>query len=113
MIERGFRSGADQDFSFNMVGQIRREYGLKSRYDRLRECGMLTQEELAPMLGVNYKTVQCWRRAGLLRAHAYNDKREFLYEHPGDTPPLRWQGVKLSDQRRFASNPTQEVQCET
>ena len=110
--ERGFRSGADQEFNFNMVGQIRRVYGLKSRYDRLRQRGMLTQEELAGTLGVTYKTVQRWRRSGLLRAHACNDKSEFLYEHPGDNPPLRWQGVKLSDQRRFASNPPQEVRCE-
>lgn len=111
--ERGFRSGADQDFNCLMVGQIRRAYHLKSRYDRLREHGMLTQEELVPMLGVHVTTIQQWRRTGLLRAHAYNDKSECLYEHPGDNPPFKWQGVKLSDQRRFASNPIQEVQCET
>lgn len=110
--DRGFRSGMDRDFNFLIVGRIRRAHGLKSRYHRLRERGMLTQEELAPMLGVNPCTIRQWRRNGLLRAHAYNDKSEFLYEHPGDSPPLKRQGLKLSDQRRFVSNPTQEVQCE-
>jgi DNA invertase Pin-like site-specific DNA recombinase len=110
--ERGFRSGADRDFNFIIVGKIRHTYRLKSRYNRLRERGMLTQEEMSSILDVHVSTVQRWRRNGLLRAHAYNDKNEFLYERSGENPPLRWQGVKLSDQRRFASNPTQEVQCE-
>lgn len=110
--KRGFRSGMDRDFNFLIVGRIRRTHGLKSRYDRLRERGMLTQEELAPMLGVHPSTIRKWRKSGLLTAHAYNDKSQFLYENPGDSPPLKQQGLKLTDKRRFASNPTQEVQCE-
>jgi len=110
--KRGFRSGADRDFNFIIVGQIRRKRGLKSRYDRLRERGMLTQEEMASLLGIHPGTVKQWRKRGLLRGHAYNDKNECLYEHPGENPPLKHHGLKLSDKRRFASNPTQEVQCE-
>lgn len=45
--------------------------GLKSRYDRLREVGYLTDEELAKLLGVSPKTVAERRKRGLL-----------LYERP-------------------------------
>ena len=47
--------------------------------------------------------------------HTCNDKNHCLYEHPGDNPPRKAQGIKLS-QRRLASEVvsqrTQEVQCE-
>jgi hypothetical protein len=97
------------------VHSIRRTYGLKSRHDRLRDAGMLTLDEIANLLAVKPHTVKLWRRNGLLRAHAYNDKNECLYEHPGDDPPVKTQGSRLSKRRRFsqvAPNPTQEVQCE-
>lgn len=76
---------------------------------------MLTLKETADLLGVSAQTVKIWRRRGLLLAHAYNDKNECLYEHPGDDPPAKKQGSKLSKRRRFpqvAPNPTKEVQCE-
>ena len=94
---------------------LARSYRLKSRYDRLRQTGLLTVQEIADLLGVTVQTANTWRRHGLLRGHAYNDKNEFLYEHPGDHPPVKTQGRKLSKRRRFpevASNVRQEVQCE-
>ncbi|MFQ5479399.1 MAG: hypothetical protein ACE5E4_12375, partial [Candidatus Binatia bacterium] len=60
-------------------------------------------------------TVKIWRSHGLLHAHAYNDKNQCLYEHPGDEPPVKAQGQKLSERRRFPNvepNRTEEVQCE-
>jgi len=51
----------------------------------------------------------------LLLYSAYNDKQECLYEYPGDDPPVKSQGRKLSQRRRFpevASNTTKEVQYE-
>ena len=68
------------------------------------------------MLGLSTGTVKKWRDNGLLRAQAYNDKNECLYEHPGNTPPVKAQGQKLSKRRRFhevAPNPTEGVQYET
>ena len=76
---------------------------------------MLTLGEIADLLGVGTCTVKAWRDSGLLRAHAYNDKNECLYEHPGNDPPVKHQGRKLSERRRFPEvvpNPTKEVQCE-
>jgi len=112
---RGRVSGEGLPFHACMVQRLRRDYQLKTRYDRLREDGMLTLEETADLLGVSAHTVKIWRRRGLLLAHAYNDKHECLYEHPGDDPPGKQQGSRLSQRRRFppvASNPTKEVQCE-
>jgi len=35
-----------------MVNRIRRDHGLKPRYQRLRDAGMLTLDEIAELLGV-------------------------------------------------------------
>ncbi len=113
--ERGHVSGTGQPFHARIVHGLARSYRLKSRYDRLREAGLLTAQEIADLLGVAVYTVNVWRRHGLLFAHAYNDKNACLYEHPGDHRPVKTQGRKLSKRRRFpevASNARQEVQCE-
>ena len=112
--ERGYRSGTGRRFHARIVHGLSRSYRLKSRYDRLREAGLLTVQEMADLLGVTVQTANIWRRHGLLRGHAYNDKNEFLYEHPGDYPPVKIPGRQLSRRRRFpevASNARQEVQC--
>lgn len=114
--ERGYVSGEGKTFHPMMVKRLRRDYGLKTRYDRLRETGMLRLDEMADLIGISTQRVKIWRDRGLLRAHAYNDKNECLYEHPGDNPPVKQQGRKLSKRRRYpevAPNPTKEVQCET
>jgi len=111
--ERGYRSGADQRFSSLIVGNIRRRYNLRSRYDRLRDRGMKTEEDMGELLDVSRSTIKRWRRYGLLRAHRYNEKHQYLYEPPGKLTPVKKQGLKLSDERRFVSNQTEEVQYET
>ena len=76
---------------------------------------MLTLTDIAQMLDVSTETVKLWRDRGLLSAQAYNDKNECLYEHPGEEPPVKTQGKKLSKRRRFPEippNSTKEVQCE-
>ena len=113
--ERGHVSGEGKAFHAMMVQRLRRDYGLKKRYDRLRETGMLTLEEMADLLGISTQRVKIRRDRRLLRAHAYNDKNECLYERPGDDPPVKQQGRRLSKRRRFsevAPNPTKEVQYE-
>ncbi len=109
---RGLVSGEGKPFHANIVQKIRRAYGIRTRYDRLRDAGMLTLTEIAAVLGVSTGTVKTWRNHGLLRAQAYNDKNECLYAHPGAAPPVKAQGKRLSQRRRFpkvAPNPTQEV----
>jgi hypothetical protein len=113
--EQGLRSGAGSTFCGRLVAQIRRAHQITSRYDRLRSAGMLTQDELVQELGIHTCTVRKWRSRGLLTAHAYNDKNEFSYEPPGNKRPIKHQGLKLTDSRRFnnfASQRTHEVQHE-
>jgi len=113
--ERGLMSGLGRPFSARIVQKIRRAYHLKTRYQRLRERGMLTLGEMGQLLGVSSGTVKTWRDHGLLRAHPYTHKNECLYEHPGSNPPSKQQGRKLTARRRFPevlSNGTKEVQCE-
>jgi DNA invertase Pin-like site-specific DNA recombinase len=108
-------SGEGKAFTARIVAGIRRRYGLTSRYDRLRKAGMLTVLEMAAMLGTTPQPVRIWHRRGLLRGHAYNDKNDCLFEHPGDNPPCKMQGVKLSKRSiedEFVAQGTQEVQYE-
>ena len=113
--DRGLRSGEGKTFTARIIARVRKRYALASRYDRLRKAGMLTADEMAVMLGITPQWVKIWNRHGLLRGHAYNDKNDCLFEHPGDNPPRKAQGVKLSQRRlvnQVIAHSTQEVQCE-
>ena len=76
---------------------------------------MLSLDEAARLLGIDPQTVKIWARHGLVAAHRYSDKRECLYEHPGEPLPVKMQGRRLSDRSRprppLVSNHSQEVQC--
>ncbi|MCZ6602152.1 MAG: recombinase family protein [Planctomycetota bacterium] len=112
---RGFTSGEGQAFHRMIVQKIRRKYELRPRYERLRERGMQTVAEMAELLGVQSCTIKTWRREGLLRGHAYDDKNGRLYEPPGPDAPTKMQGRKLSTRRRFPSVPavgSHEVQSD-
>jgi hypothetical protein len=70
---------------------------------------------LAAILGVSPQRVTIWNRHGLLRGHAYNDKNDCLFEHLGDNPPHKAQGVKFSKRRlvdEVVAQGAQEVQYE-
>ena len=113
--QMGLRSGKGRIFTRGLVKRIRHQYNLRSRFDRLRGAGLLTQEEIADRLGVSRTTVHDWRRSGLLKAHMCNDKSEYLYEPVAENRPLKRQGLKRSDPRRFLQVPsdkTKEVQNE-
>lgn len=112
---QGWRSGKGQLFTLRVINRLRRDYRLKSRFQRLREVGMLTQQEIAAQLGIATTTVHDWRRSGLLKALAYNDKSQWLYEPVGTQKPIKLQGIKRTDPRRFpevAPDVTKGVQDE-
>jgi DNA invertase Pin-like site-specific DNA recombinase len=92
----GFRSGKGLRFTSRYIARIQKQYSLRSRFDRLRTSGMLTVKEMARVLSVNPTTVRIWAAHGLLRAHAYTDKPECLYEPPTSDMPRKAQGTKLS-----------------
>jgi hypothetical protein len=115
LTENGFRSGMGKPVNPMMVARVRDHYQLRSRYERLRERGLLTLAELASALQISTATTKHWRRAGLLRAHAYNDKPQYLFEPPGADAPTRYasKGIARWDrERRSATHPTNEVQYE-
>ena len=99
--QRGLRSGEGLPFDSRSGQRIRRAYTLKSRYERLREAGKLNVQEMAEQLGVSTSTVKIWRKHGLLRGYAYNDKNCCLFEPSDGNCPVKSQGQKLSERRRF------------
>ena len=108
-------TGTGLAFTAIKVQQLCANYGLRKRYHRLREKGLLTQAEIAGQLGVCEATVRRWRRAGLLCGHVFNDKGQCLYEDPGDHPPLKRPGSNLSKRLRPASlvrDPSQRMQSD-
>jgi DNA invertase Pin-like site-specific DNA recombinase len=112
---RGMTPGAGTSFHRQLVARLARTYHLKPRYDRLRERGLLTVQEMADVLQVTPHTVKIWLRRGLLRGHAYSDKNESLYERPGDQAPRKTPGAKLSLRgldTKLSSDGAKEVQYE-
>lgn len=80
--ERGVASGRRMKFTGQIISALRRGNGLKSRYERLRERGMLDATEMATLLGTCMRTIYVWHRQGQLRPHKYNDSGAYLYERP-------------------------------
>jgi hypothetical protein len=86
--EKGFKTGDGLPVTPLAVGYIRKAYGLKSRFARLRERGLLTISEMAKACGVSMNTIGHWRK-GIIRAHTINNRMQFLFEHPGPNPPKK------------------------
>jgi DNA invertase Pin-like site-specific DNA recombinase len=99
-------SGEGQSFHRLMVRRIRIGYGLKNRYDRLRARGLLTVTEIAKCLKVTKATIDDWRRAGLLKAHRYDDKGQYLFERPGADAPRKFQHQNKTTWKSAAGNAT-------
>jgi len=113
--ERGMRSGKGREFTHLLVGNIRRGYRLKSRYERLREAGLLTAAEMAAELGVCKNTIHDWHHHGLLQGHAYNAKDQYLFDPVEHDGPIKQQGHKRSERKPFTPviiHRTKEVQDE-
>lgn len=77
--ERGVRPVDGPCFTKDSVRHLREAHHLKSRRQRLRVQGWLTQNEVAAALHCGIATVKAWRRQGVLHAEAYNDHPEYLY----------------------------------
>ena len=94
--EKGIRPGgsarrdqANARFTDLRVTYHVHQYGLRSRYDRLRDRGMLTKPEMASRLGITECTLTRWVAHGLVTRHAYNGYA-YLYEPPGPNPPVKY-----------------------
>lgn len=80
--DRGLLTRVGNHYGPVRIMRIQQRYGLKSRYDRLREAGYLTDEELAEILKISTKIVAERRKRGLLQAARVNDRPEYLYKCP-------------------------------
>lgn len=107
------RSGSGQPFTPMSVHNLRRHRGIRSRFQRLREKGLLTVEEIAQRLNIAPSVVKEWRDKGLLRAHRYNDKDQCLYESPDDDLPGKFKKKRpYLDAKATTLEPAKGVQCE-
>ena len=118
LSRRGIKPSEGEKFNSAIIGKLRRHNNLKSKYDRLREKGLLTVDEMADALNVSAITVKIWRRFGLLKGYKYNDRGERLFEPVTEkTRPAKSQGMKfkLSERPKYeelVSHATNEVQFE-
>ncbi|MFJ1260863.1 recombinase family protein [Cupriavidus sp. CuC1] len=79
---------ADLRFTALRVSYLAQRNGLRCRFDRLRDRGMLTKPEAAARLGIHVETLIRWVNHGLVMRHAYND-HAYLYEVPTSSPPVK------------------------
>jgi len=113
---RRIKPSMGQRFNASMVAKLRRGNGLTSRYDRLRNNGLLTKSEIAKVFNVHHQTITAWHKHGLLVGYIYSDKGERLYEMPDEQHrPTKSQGQKLierSMKTKVSLHATNEVQHE-
>ena len=93
--QQGYRPGGsarpgrhETCFTPLRVAYLVHRYGLRSRYDRLRDRGMLTKQEAAARLNIHETTLARWAEHGLVIRHAYNGHYG-LYEIPASNLPRK------------------------
>ena len=79
---RGFVTGTGKPFDGRFIARLRSDYKLKKRYDRLRERGLLTVDEIANRLGIRNAAVKDWRLQGRIKGHLVDGRGRYLYEEP-------------------------------
>jgi hypothetical protein len=96
------------------VAYLVHRYALRSRYDRLRDRGMLTAAEAAARLGIHEATIVPWAEHGIITRHAYNG-HAYLYELPDSIPGKhcsRWDRLSdraLNFKRGKESKPSDQI----
>jgi hypothetical protein len=75
-------------FTALRVAYLTHRYALRSRFDRLRERGMLTKAEAAARLGIHRLTLVRWAEYGIVKRHAYN-AHAYLYDLPDSNLPAK------------------------
>lgn len=76
-------TGRGRSFLERHVEYICRTYGLKSRYERLRERGLLTLREISEKLRLSKATMKKWVKQKWIKGYKYNARAK-LYELPWD-----------------------------
>jgi DNA invertase Pin-like site-specific DNA recombinase len=108
--EAARRGRSTARFTALRVAYLTHQYNLRSRYDRLRDRGMLTKQEAATRLNIHEHTVTRWAKHGLITSHAYNG-HYCLYELPTSDLPQkqcsRWNRLvdRAAERAKHASQP--------
>jgi DNA invertase Pin-like site-specific DNA recombinase len=95
----------NEEFTALRVQYLVHTYGLRSRFDRLRDRGLLTKKEMAVRLDIHEHTLVSWVEHGIIKAHAYCRNR-WLYEEPASPPKKhcsRWD--RLADRATTIRDP--------
>jgi len=90
----GHHNWRGDSFTHKKVRLVRITYGLKSRFQRLRERGMLTSGELAHRFDVCPTTINDLGRQGILKRHTYDGDYRYLYEPPGEVTLIKGAGSR-------------------
>jgi DNA invertase Pin-like site-specific DNA recombinase len=86
LTQRGITSGEGKTFTADRLRAHCDRYRLRSHYQRLRETGMLTLDEIAGELGAHPQSIKRWYQLGLITGRLADDRGTCLY-HPGQTRP--------------------------
>lgn len=87
--QRGHRTWEDKPFNLKKVAFIRDAYKLASRYQRLRQRGMLTTREVARRFDVSETAVHQWGRQGLIQKYYHDNLNRGLWQLPADETILK------------------------
>ncbi len=97
----GYKNWKGENFTYKKVMLIRKVYGLKSPFERLRERGWLTGAEIAKKLGVSITTIHTLGRAGLIRKQRYGNNKRCLYEFHDTNVYVKGKGGRRPKQPNF------------
>jgi DNA invertase Pin-like site-specific DNA recombinase len=78
----GRTTGTGTQLTLSRVAYIRRTYKLKSRYERLRDQGLLNLNEISKRLRISESTCKIWARQKILKSHQYNARCGRLFNIP-------------------------------
>jgi len=108
--ELGHRNWRGESFSPKKVIVVRNAYKLRSRFERLRQRGMLTGEEMAQRLAVSSTTIHQLGRQGVLVRHLYGNNHRCLYEPPNGGQLIHGAGGRYGSRpaRYIAAQPTEQ-----
>jgi DNA invertase Pin-like site-specific DNA recombinase len=103
LTQRGITSGEGNTFTADRLRAHCDRYRLHSHYQRLRETGLLTLDQIASQLSAHPSSIKRWYRLGLITGRLADDRGTCLY-HPGQTRPspafVEHTGKALADTHR-------------
>ena len=95
----GFGNWKGEPFTAKRVCYLRRIYQLKSRFDRLRDRGFITAEEVAHELGICLSQVHILGREGILPRQRYGNEQRCLYAPLNGAVLVRGRGGRYRSRR--------------